>query len=241
MGIEVSGPKILFSWGSFHIIVTVVNGWFIMGVIALLCIFLTRGLRVRNPGKRQIVAEKLVLTVTKMVRDGMGEKYLSFAPYIATLFAFSVLGSLSSLLGMRPMTGDLSTTFGWALMTFVLVQGNNMRVNGVGGWLKSFVQPVPVMLPMNIIGEIANPISMAFRHFGNIASGIVISKLIYSALGGLSSMILSWIPVEFIREIPILQIGIPAVLSLYFDLFTGFLQAYIFCMLTMSFVAGVEE
>ena len=240
MNVSVTGPKILFEWGSFHITETGVNGWIIMAVITLLCIWLTRGLQVRNPSKKQIVAEKLVLMVTNMVRETMGEKYIGFAPYIGTLFVFSVLGSLSSLLGMRPMTGDLNTTLGWALVTFVLVQGNNIRINGLGGWLKSFVQPVAVMLPMNIIGEIANPISMAFRHFGNIASGIVISTLIYSALGALSSTILSFIPVEFLNSIPILQVGIPAILSIYFDLFTGFLQAYIFCMLTMSFVSGVE-
>ena len=240
MNVSVSGPKILFEYGSFHITETIVNGWIIMAVSVLLCIWLTRGLKVQGPSKKQIVAEKLVLMANNMVRGTMGEKYLSFAPYIGTLFAFSVLGSLSSLLGMRPMTGDLNTTLGWALVTFVLVQGNNIRVNGLGGWLKSFVQPVAVMLPMNIIGEIANPISMAFRHFGNIASGIVISTLIYSALGALSSTILSFIPVEFINSIPILQVGLPAMLSIFFDLFTGFLQAYIFCMLTMSFVSGVE-
>lgn len=237
---NVTGPKIIFEWGSFHITETIVNAWIIMAAIAILCVWLSHGLRVRNPSKKQIVAEKLILMLNDLVRSTMGEKYLGMAPYIGTLFIFSVLGSLSSLLGMRPMTGDLATTLGWALVTTVLVQANNIRSNGVGGWLKSFTQPVAVMLPMNIVGELANPISMAFRHFGNIASGIVISKLIYNALAGLSGMILSSVPFAFVQNIPILQIGIPAILSIYFDLFAGCMQAFIFCMLTMSFVAGAE-
>ena len=237
---NVTGPKIIFEWGSFHITETVVNAWIIMAAVTLLCIWLSHGLKVRNPSKKQIVAEKLILMLNNLVQSTMGEKYIGMAPYIGTLFIFSVLGSLSSLLGMRPMTGDLATTFGWALVTMILVQANNIRSNGVGGWLKSFTQPVAVMLPMNIIGELANPISMAFRHFGNIASGIVISKLIYNALAGLSGMILSSVPFAFIQNIPILQIGIPAIMSIYFDLFAGCMQAFIFCMLTMSFVAGAE-
>ncbi len=237
---NVTGPKILFEWGSFHITETVVNAWIVMAVITLLCFFLTRDLRVRNPGKKQIIAEKLVVMVNDLVRNSMGEKYLSYAPYIGTLFAFSMFGSLISLLGMRPVTGDLATTLGWAIVTMVMVQANNIRHHGVGGWLKSFTEPVIVMLPMNIVGELANPISMAFRHFGNIASGIVISTLIYYALGGLSSMVLSFIPLDFINTIPILQVGLPALLSIYFDLFSGVMQAFIFCMLTMAFVAGAE-
>lgn len=237
---NVTGPKIIFEWGSFHITETILNAWIVMAVIALLCFWLTRGLRTQNPGKKQIIAEKLVLMVNNLVRTSMGEKYLAYAPYIGTLFAFSMLGSLISLLGMRPVTGDLATTLGWAIVTMVMVQANNIRHHGVGGWLKSFTEPVIVMLPMNIIGELANPVSMAFRHFGNIASGIVISTLIYYALGGLSSMLLSFIPFDFINTIPILQVGLPAILSIYFDLFSGVMQAFIFCMLTMAFVAGAE-
>ena len=94
---------------------------------------------------------------------------------------------------------------------------------------------MPFILPLNLVSEIANPISMAFRHFGNIASGIVISGLIYHALAGLSSMVLG--P----AAPPVFQVGIPAVLSLYFDIWTGFLQAYIISMLTMVFVSMSNE
>jgi len=90
-----------------------------------------------------------------------------------------------------------------------------------------------------VVGEVATPISISFRHFGNIAAGTVITSLLYGALAGLSSMILGIIPNTFINSIPIFQLGLPAILSIYFDVFTSFLQAYIICMLTMVYVTGV--
>lgn len=237
MNVSVRGPEILWEFHGIRITETIRNAWVIMLVLTLLCIWLSSGLKKRNPSKKQVVAEKIVMFFDNLTSDVMGQKYISFAPYIAALFMFSLFGSLSGLLGVRAMTGDLNTTLGWSLMTFVMVQANNMRLNGFFGWLKSFTSPVAFMLPLNIISEVANPVSMAFRHFGNIASGIVISALIYAALAAGSNALLSS---TFLSGIPILQIGIPAVLSIYFDLFTSFLQAYIICMLTMVFVSGVE-
>ena len=242
---NVTGPKIIFDiplpfslpllGDSIEITETIVNGWIVMAIITFLCFILSRNLSVRNPGKRQLVAESLVSMLYNMVKATMGERNLAFAPYIGTLFTFSIFGSLSSLTGMRAMTGDLNTTLGWALVTTVMVWVVSIRKNGFLGWLKSFIEPVPFILPLNLVSEISNPISMAFRHFGNIASGIVISGLIYQALAGLSSMILG--P----GAIPIFQVGIPAFLSLYFDIWTGFLQAYIISMLTMVFVSLANE
>ena len=97
------------------------------------------------------------------------------------------------------------------------------------------------MTPMNIISEFATPVSMSLRVYGNMATGIVISSLVYGALAALSSFLLSWVPSVFIKQIPIFQVGIPAVLSLYFDLFTSAIQAYIFSMLTMIYVEGATE
>ncbi len=244
MNVEVNGPEILFTlpfFGGINITETVVNSWILMVVIVGICIFLTRNLKTQNPSKRQIVAEKLYLMLYNLVKDVMGEKNLKYVPYIGTLFTFSIIGSLSSLTGLRPITGDLSTTLGWALVTFALVQYTNIKTHGVGGWLKSFTEPVIVITPLNLISEVANPISIAFRHFGNIASGLVITSLVYGALAALSNLILGFIPNDFISSIPILQIGIPAVLSIYFDLFTSFLQAYIISMLTMVFVSSAAE
>lgn len=244
MNFEVNGPKVIFTiplFSGIHVTETIVNSWIIMAIITVICIWLTRGLSVRNPSKKQIVAEKLVMMVQNLVRDIMGEKYMPvFVPYIGALFSLSMISSLSGLVGARAPTADLSTTLGWALLAFFMIQGNNILHNGVRGWLSSFLKPLPLLLPINIVGEIANPISMSFRHFGNIASGLVITGLIYGALAALSSAVLHFIPLTAIQNIPIFQIGLPAVLSLYFDVFTSFLQAYIICMLTMVFVSSAE-
>lgn len=235
-----NGPKIIFKipvLGGIPVTETVVNTWIIMAVIVAVCIWLTHDMKKKPKGK-QAAAELIVNMLYNFVESTMGKSYTKFAPYIGTLFTLSALGSLSSLVGMRPLTADLSTTLGWALVTMVMVQANNIRCNGVKGWLKSFTEPVAVMTPLNIVSEIANPISLSFRHFGNIAAGMVITSLIYGALATLSSVVLQIIPNAFINSIPIFQLGIPAVLSIYFDLLTSFLQAFIICMLTMVFVAS---
>lgn len=244
MNVEVNGPKIVFTlpfFGGINVTETVVNSWYIMAFIVLMSLFLTHGLKVKNPGKKQVVAEKLYLMLHNLVTEVMGERFEKFVPYIGALFTLSILGSLSSLLGMRPLTADLSTTLGWALITFMMVQIMNIKTNGIFGYIKSFTQPVAVLTPLNLISEVANPISIAFRHFGNIASGVVITSLVYSALAALSNFVLGFIPNDFIRSIPIFQVGLPALLSVYFDLFTSFLQAYIISMLTMVFVSSAAE
>ena len=224
-----NGPKVLFEiplFGGIKVTESIVNMWIIMAALVIVSVWLTHGMRVRNPSKKQLVAEKLITMLYNLVKDTMGEKYMSFAPYIGTLFIFSIVGSLSSLTGLRPITADLSVILSWSIVTFLMIQ---------------VTEPVPVITPLNLISEIANPVSMTFRHFGNIAAGLVITSLVYGGLASLSSVILSWIPNDFFATIPILQVGIPAILSVYFDLFTSFLQAYIICMLTMVFVQGAGD
>ena len=242
MNISVNGPKILFEipiLGGIPITETIINGWIVVTVISVICFILGRNLSTRNPSKKQVLAEKAVLMLQNLIKNTMGEHNMFFLPYIGALFSYSMLSSLSGLVGLRAPTGDLNTTFAFALVAFFLIQFYNIKNKGVGGWLKGFTEPIAVITPLNLISEIANPISMAFRHFGNIASGIVITGLIYGALAGLSKLLLGWIPV--IGSIPFLQAGIPAVLSLYFDVFTSFLQAYIISMLTMVYVGGANE
>lgn len=244
MSVEITGPQILFEipvLGGIKITETIVNGWIVILLVSFLARFLTRNMVTKNPGKRQLAAEKIYSMLMNLVEGVMGDKWTKFAPYIAALFAYSMFGSLLSLTGLRSVTGDLSTTAAMAILTTIMVITTNIRTNGIFGWLKSYTQPVALITPINIISEIANPVSMAFRHFGNIAAGIVITSLIYAALAAASNLILGWIPNEFIANIPILQAGLPAVLSIYFDLFTGFLQAYIISMLTMVNVSSAGE
>lgn len=239
-----TGAKILFKipiFGGIPVTETIRNMWVIMAIIVVVCIYLTHDLKVRPTKKRQIIAEKLVEMLSGFVNDTMGSSNEKYIPYIGTLFTLSIAGSLSSLFGVRPYTADLSVTLGWALVTFMMVQITSVKTKGVGGWLKGFLEPVPFLLPLNIVSEVANPISMSFRHFGNIAAGMVITSLLYSALAALSSVVLGFIPNAFLNSIPIFQLGVPALLSIYFDLFTSFLQAYIITMLTMVFVSSASE
>ena len=241
--IEVTGPRILFSFsffGLFDVTITetVLSSFLVMLTLVILSICLGRNLK-KRPGRRQVLVEKVVQMLYNMVRDTMGEHNLRFAPYIGALFCSSLLGTLISMLGFfRSATADISTTITWALMTSVLVWFYSVKNNGFFGWLKGFTEPIVVMTPMNIVSEIAQPVSMAFRHFGNVAGGSVLTMLIYNALAAASALILGWIPNAFISSIPILQVGIPAVLSLYFDLFSGFIQALVFSMLTMVYVGA---
>ena len=238
MNVNITGPRILAEFSFFGlcdvtITQTTLTSLLVLAAVTILCWRLGRNLR-KRPGRMQAVTERAVLAVYKLVDDTMGKHNERFAPYIGALFCSSVLGSLASLTGfLRSSTADL-----WALMTTALVWYNNIKNNGFFGWLKGFTEPVVVMTPMNIISEIAQPISMSFRHFGNIAGGSVLTALIYGGLSALSSFVLGWIPSEFISSIPIFQVGIPAILSIYFDLFTGCIQALVFCMLTMVYVGA---
>ena len=250
MSLDVHGARIIFEipiLGGIVITETVVNTWIVMAVIIGLCLFLTHGMQVHARTKRQIIAEFIVKKVNKMVGDNMGKRFADggyYPPLIAAIMSLSALCSLSSMIGMYAPTSDLSTLLGWALMVFVLITYNKFRTGGVGGYIKGYFQPIPVLLPFNIISEFATPLSMAFRHFGNIASGSVITALLYAALAAASSALFSLIPGtvgQFLANIPILQVGIPAVFSVYFDLFSSCLQAFIFCMLTMMYIASAAE
>lgn len=239
-----NGPKILWTipiFGGVTITETILTSWIAMLLIMVCAWVLTRNLSVDKPSKRQIVLEKIVGMLYGMVEGTMGKHNLRFAPYIGTLFASSIIGTLLGMTGvLRPATADLNTTLAWALATTALTWFFSIKNSGLIAWLKGFAEPIALMTPMNIISEIANPISMSFRHFGNIAGGLVMTTLLYQALAALSSFVLQWIPLKFINTIPIFQLGIPAFLSIYFDLFSGFVQALVISMLTMVYLGGAN-
>lgn len=238
--ISISGARIYFEiplFGGIPITETQVNSLIVIAVIFALCLFLTHDLKVRPTSKRQLIAEWIVEKVTGLVRENMGARFLPFAPFIAAILGLSALSSLTALLGMYPPTADLNTVLGWALLVFVLITYFKIRTNGPLGYLKGFTEPIFVFTPFNILGEIATPISMAFRHFGNVVSGTVISTLVYAALAGLSTLVFGWLP-GLLGKIPFLQVGVPAILSIYFDLFSSCMQAFIFAMLTMLYIAN---
>ncbi len=237
------GPKVVFTidiFGGIDITETVVMGWLVILIVLLLSLFLTSNLKKVPTTKRQIVAEMLVNFVNNTVKTSMGEKFIFIAPYIATILVYSLLGSLISLFGLRPVTADLNTTLGMALVTFIMITYYKIKVNKLGGYLKGFASPIPVMLPLNIISEASTPLSMAFRMFGNIAGGTIITSMLYMGLEAASRAIGASFTFGGL-EFHAVQVLIPAILSLYFDLFTGCIQAYIFAMLTMVNVSIAAE
>lgn len=239
-GINITGARIFFTvpmpLQKLPITESQINSWLILISILGLCLFMTHGLKVRADTKRQHAVEWIVEKAESLVRSNMGEYFMGFSPFIAAILALSALSSLLSLFGLYPPTSDLNVVAGWAILVFGLITYYKMKC-GPLQYLKSFAEPVPLLAPMNVLSEVATPLSMAFRHYGNVLSGTVIAALVATGLQGLSRLLLGWLP-GFLGDIPFLQIGIPAVLSVYFDLFSGCLQAYIFAMLTMMYVSG---
>ncbi len=251
MNIDITGARIFWETpiklpvlGRLCISETMVVSWLVLLIITGLCIFLTRDLKVENISKRQALAEMIVETANNFVVGNMGEKFRYMIPFVSALFATSLVSNLISLVGLRSPTADLSTEAAWAIVVFIMITGQKIKANGVGGYLKGFTTPIAVMTPFNILSELATPISMACRHFGNILSGVVINALIYAALAIANRALFGLIPGavgQLLGAIPFLDVGLPAILSVYFDWFTGVMQAFIFCMLTVMYIANAAQ
>ncbi len=239
-GVSISGARIFFEIPmpiqDFLITESQINSALVLIVILGFCLFITHGISEHIKLRRQHFAELIVEKVDGLVKENMGEYFMGFAPFIIAIMALSACSSLLSLFGMYPPTSDINIVGGWAILVFILITYYKMKC-GPLNYLRGMAEPVALLAPINFISEFATPVSMAFRHYGNVLSGSVISVLLATALGGLSSMLLGWLP-GFLADIPLLQIGIPAVLSIYFDVFSGLLQAFIFAMLTMMYVSG---
>lgn len=286
MNLSVDGAFVYFEipiLGGIPITQTTVSFTVVALVLITLSLILGRNLQKRPTGV-QVLVEKGVSMIRNLTVSVMGEHNEGWTPFMATIFLSSICGSLIGLTGfLRSATADLSCVGVWAVMVSVVIWYNNIKHNGFLGWLKGFTEPIVVMTPMNIVSEIAQPFSMAFRHFGNVAGGGVISAIIYTACGLASTVVLNaiasvgWImsavlialgvaaaiiwrkklvvcilggftaalglcgllqALGILSGVPILALGVPAVLSLYFDLFSGFIQALVFTLLSMVYISG---
>lgn len=287
MNVDVTGAFIYFTiplFGGIPVTQTALSLLIVTLTLMILSVVIGKRIR-KRPGKLQVLVEKGVSMLNGMVCETMGAHNARWTPYIGTIFLLSLFGSYIGLTGFfRSATADLTVPLVWSLMTTAIIWYNNIKQNGFFGWLKGFTEPVAVMTPMNIVSEIAQPISMAFRHFGNIAGGGVITMILYTALGILSSVVIGFVSgsaampaivlalgagliawgykagkkgrkicgiafavigilgllqyTGLVRDVPIFQFGIPAVLSVYFDLFSGFVQAFVFSLLNMVYIAG---
>lgn len=242
-GVSISGAlvyaRIPFVIQDIVITEAQINSWLILITIFGVCLYMTHGLKENPILKRQHFAEMIVEKAEALINDNMGEYYMVFTPFIMAIMAISAFSSLMSLFGLFPPTSDMSVVAGWSILVFGIITYYKLKC-GPLNYMKEFTKPVAILTPINIIGEFATPISMAFRHYGNVLSGVVVSVLVGSALQGLSRMLLGWAG-DFVGSIPLLQVGIPAVLSVYFDVFSGLLQAFIFAMLTMLYVSGAFD
>ena len=239
-GISITGANVYFTIKmpiqDLPISEAQVNSVIVVLSVFFLCLFLTHGIKERPDSIRQHIAEYIVEQISSLVSGNTGERFGMFAPFVAAIMGISVFSSLLTLVGLFPPTSDINITAGWAILVFILITHYKLKCGPIY-YLKGFAEPIPLFAPLNVIGEIATPVSMAFRHYGNVLSGSVISVLVAAALQGLSAKLLSWLP-GALAGFPLFQIGLPAVLSIYFDVFSGCLQAFIFAMLTMLYISN---
>ncbi|WP_129599340.1 F0F1 ATP synthase subunit A [Anaerophilus nitritogenes] len=223
------GARIVFTLpGGIPVTETVTTTWIIMAVLIGCSYVFTRNFK-KIPKGMQNFIEVLVNGIYNFTEQTMGQDKIGFAPYIGTIIIYIGFSNLSGLFGFRPPTADVNTTLGLSMITFFMIHGFGMKKKGVGTYLKGFTEPFWIMTPLNVIGELATPISLAFRLFGNIVGGTIIMGLLYGALAAFST--------KLGITIPILQAAIPVPLHLYFDVFAGLLQSFIFTILTMVSVS----
>lgn len=239
-GISITGARIFFTvpmpLQNLPVTEAQVNSLAVVIAIFFFCLFMTHGINKGMKLTRFYIAEWAVEKVDSMVNENMGEYFKGYSPFVISIMLLSAFSSLLSLFGLFPPTSDINIIGGWAALVFFLITYYKMKC-GPLYYLKGFTEPIVLLAPINIISEFATPVSMSFRHYGNVLSGTVISTLLAFFLGSASAKVLGSLP-GFLADFPIFQVGIPAVLSLYFDLFSSLLQAFIFSMLTMLNVSG---
>lgn len=208
-----------FVEGGIPVFESTVVTWIIMAVIVLLSILLTRNLKL-VPDKKQMILETAVGWIRDFCYDNMGKNGMRYFPYLGTVLIYIGTANIIGLFGLRPPTKDLSVTIGLALMSIFLIEYANIRQRRLKGFIKSFAKPMPLLLPMNILEIGIRPLSLCMRLFGNVVAAFIIMELIKM----------------------VCPVILPLPFSLYFDLFDGCLQAYIFVFLTSLFIQeAVEE
>ena len=205
--------------GFFNISKSVVISWGVMAFLMALTLILTSGMRVNNISKRQLVIETAVVKLKGLVANGLGEEAKEYTAWLTTVLIFLGFSNLVGLLGLSPATMDLNVTVALAVTSIVLVQAASIRKRGGLGWLKAFAKPIAVILPMNILELGIKPLSLCMRLFGNILAATVIMELLKA----------------------VVPVFLPAVFSIYFDIFDGLLQAYVFCFSSSSFFLFVYQ
>lgn len=206
-------------FGGIEIAESVVITWVVMAVMLLFAICMTRNLKVENPGKRQLIAETCVTGLQNMVRGIIGEEGRQYVEYLVTVVVFIGISNIIGLFGMKPPTKDLNVTAALAIMSIILIEYAGIHAKGAKKWLHGFAEPVAVIAPLNVLEIFIRPLSLCMRLFGNVLGAFVIMEL-------LKIIMPAFLPIPF---------------SLYFDIFDGLIQAYVFVFLTGLFIKEAVE
>ena len=282
MNVSVDGAFVYYVipiFGGIPITQTTLSGFVVTVLLCAAFIYFGSHLK-KRPDAKQVLVEKGVMMLYNMLCDTMGAHNAHYLPLIGTIFLSSIFSSLIGMTGfLKSATADLSVPLVWAVAVSVIIWRNNIKKDGIGNFLKNYINP------MNIVSDVAQPASMALRHFGNVAGGGVITSILYTALSGLSAAVLNAIAstgwavaslmmvvgiavfvlgmkkgklalkilaivlfavglfgllqaLNVLSGVPLFAFGIPAVLSLYFDLFSGFVQALVFSLLSMVYISS---
>ncbi len=206
-------------FGGIEISEAVVVTWVIMAVLVLLSVCLVRNLKVENPGKKQLLLETAVSFLYDFFEGNMGEKGKRYVPYLSTVIIYIGISNIIGLFGFKPPTKALNVTAALAIMSIVLIEYSGIHAKGVKGWVKSFAEPVAIVAPINILELFIRPLSLCMRLFGNVLGAFVVMELIKL----------------------VVPLVVPIAFSFYFDIFDGFIQAYVFVFLTSLFIKEAIE
>ena len=207
-------------FGGIKISESVAVTWIIMAVVVLLCVIFVRNLSVENPGKTQLLLESAIGKGVDFFEDVMGKENRRYIPYLITVLIYIGIANLIGLFGFKPPTKALNVTAALAVMSIILVEYSGIHAKGVKGWVKSFVEPSPIIAPINVMELFIKPLSLCMRLFGNVLGAFVIMELLKI----------------------VVPLFVPVVFSCYFDIFDGLIQAYVFVFLTGMYIEeAVEE
>ena len=206
-------------FGGIPVAESVVVTWIIMAVLVALSLFLTHGMKVTGISKRQAFTEWAVTSLEKIVQGFVGEEGRAYVPYLATVLVYIGVANLVGLFGFKSPTKDMNVTAALAIMSIILIEAAGIRHRGAKGWLHSFAEPVAIVAPINVLEVFIRPLSLCMRLFGNVLGAFVVMKLIEA----------------------VVPVVVPLAFSLYFDVFDGLIQAYVFVFLTSLFIKEAIE
>ena len=210
---------------TINITSSVIIQWVVIIILGIGAFLLTKNLKLK-PSKTQAALEKVYQSIRDISVDTMGEEYESFLPYIGTLMIYLIVLNFLGLIGIKPPTRDISVTVSFAIVTFLVVNLNAIRKNGIVGFGKGLVHPFWPMLPINIMERFILPLALSLRLMGNMVAATVVIELVYKALGSIGMLA---------------QFGLPIIAHGYFDLFDGTIQMIVFVMLTMINIKVTAE